>query len=157
MYHKSAYVDANSHYVTVTRSFDGHAMSASSNEKRPTKYPVGEAWKLHNHDMQLMDPNFRASATPFNMPMNNTMSSSDQYRKLHVQAGVSQFYPSAADSQYAGSSPNMPMDGGIGHASISNLAGYPQSLILHLMILIAQRHMQLKILMTRHTFMVMAE
>ena len=89
MYHKSAYVDANSHYVAITRSFDGHAMSASSNEKRPTKYPVGEAWKLHNHDMQLMDPNFRASITPFNMSVNNTMSSSDHYRKPRVQECVS--------------------------------------------------------------------
>ena len=45
----------------------------------------------------------------------------------HAQEGISQFYPSAANSQYAGLSPNMPMNGGIGHASVSYLAGYPQT------------------------------
>jgi len=127
MYHQSPYVDANSHYVDVARSFNGHVMSASPNEQRPTSYSVGETWNLHNRGMQLMNLNFRASATSFNMPVNNTICSSDQYRTPHVQEGISKFYPSATDSQYAGSSPNMPMNGGIGHASVSNLASYPQT------------------------------
>ena len=127
MYHQSPYVDANIHYVDVARSFNGHVMSASPNEQRPTSYFIGETWNLQNHDMQLMNLNFRASTTSFNMSMNNTICSSDQYMTPHVQEGISQFYPSAVNSQYAGLSPNMPMNEAIGHASISYLAGYPQS------------------------------
>lgn len=77
-------------------------MSASPNKQRPTGYSIGEAWNLHNRDMQLLDPNFRASPTPFNVPVNNTMSSSDQYRTPRVQECVPQFYPSAAGSAICG-------------------------------------------------------
>src|SRR3954466_11433061 len=86
---------------------------------------TSEGWNLQNRNMQPTNLNFRASATSFNMPVNNTICSSDQYMAPQLQEGVSLFYPSAADSQYADSSPNMPMDGEIGHASISYLAGYP--------------------------------
>ena len=89
MYHQSPYVDANSHYVDVARSFNGKVMSASPNEQTPTSYSIGDSWNLQNRDIQLMNMNFRASATSFHMLVKNKVCSSDQYMTPHVQEGVS--------------------------------------------------------------------
>ena len=59
-------------------------------------------------------------------PMSNVGYSIDQYETPHGQEDVSRFYPLVADPQYAGLSPDRPMDGGIGYAGTSDLAGYSQ-------------------------------
>jgi hypothetical protein len=71
-----------------------------------------------------------ASATPeVHMPMNNMMSSVNEYEIPNVrnfssmQDSVSSFY-SSVDTQYMVSDLNMPMDREIGHASTSYLANY---------------------------------
>ena len=58
--------------------------------------------------------------------MNNIEYSIDQHGTLHRLEDVSQFYSSAANSQYAGSSLNRPMDEGIVYGSTSYVAGYSQ-------------------------------
>ena len=83
--------------------------------------------------MQHMYPNSpHASATPqIYMPMNNMMSSVNQVETPHVgtfngmQHSVSSFYSSATNLQHV--NPNMPVDRGIGHATTSYSANYPQT------------------------------
>jgi len=77
-----------------------------------------------------MYSNSHASATPeIRMPM-NMLSSVNQVETPHVgtfnnmQQGVSPFYSSAIKLQYV--NPNMPVDRGIGHATTSYSANYPQ-------------------------------
>ena len=127
------YVDASNSYV-VARSPNEHDVSASpsfiNNASNCMQQAVHDNFYASNSsfsNMQHMYPNPHASATPqIHMPVDNMMGVSDQYMAPHVQEGISQFCPSVASSQYAGSSPNMPMDGVIGHASISYSANYPQ-------------------------------
>ena len=63
--------------------------------------------------------------------MNNMMSSVNQVETPHIgtsdskQQSVSPFYSSATSLQYV--NPNMPVDRGIGHATTSYPANYPQS------------------------------
>ena len=65
------------------------------------------------------------------MPMNNMMSSVNQFETPHVgtfngmQHSVSSFYSSATNLQHV--NPNMPVDRGIGHATTSYSANYPQT------------------------------
>lgn len=84
-------------------------------------YTAEEAWQLYISDMQRIDPNYRPSASPFNMSMSSTIISTDQYETLHEQKDVSRFYPSASDSWDGGSPSDWPMDGRVGQSS-----GYPQ-------------------------------
>jgi hypothetical protein len=83
-------------------------------------------------NFQHVNLNSHASATPeIHMPMNNMMSSTNQYETLDVgnasriQASVSPLY-SLNNSQYAASQSNKSMDREIGHANTSYLVNYPQ-------------------------------
>ena len=82
-------------------------------------------------NMQHMYPNSHASATPqIHMPMNNMMSLVNQVETPYVgtsngmQQSVSSSYSSANNLQYV--NPNVPVDRGIGHATTSYSANYPQ-------------------------------
>ena len=134
MYHQSSFVDANNSYVDVARSF--HMRSVSAN---PSSYYVQKPMQNNLHasnnfsNLQHAYSNSHASATPeIHMPMNNMMSSVNQYETSNVSnfnstsESVSRFYSSANHSQYVGSPSNMPMDREIGHATASNLANYSQ-------------------------------
>ena len=82
--------------------------------------------------MAHMYHNSHASVTPqIYMPMNNMMSSVNQVETPYVgssnsmQQSVSHFYSSATSLQYVNQ--NMPVDTGIGYATTSYPANYPQS------------------------------
>ena len=126
-YHQPAYVDANGPCVGVDR----HAVSASSSylpynyEHEPVEdHFSNPLYKLFDDYLRIKSSS-HASASPDQRPMNNVGYLIDQHGTPLGQEDVSRLYPSVADSQYAGSSPNRPMDGGIGYASASYLAGYP--------------------------------
>src|SRR3954471_4983137 len=111
------------HDVSASPSFINYSSNCVQQPVHNNIYPSSYSFS----NMQHMYPNPHASATPqIHMPVDNMMGVSDQYKAPHIQEGISQFYPSVASSQYAGSSPNMSMDGEIGHASISYSANYPQ-------------------------------
>ena len=131
------YVDANNSYV-VARSPNEHDVSASPSFINHSSNYVQQP--VHNNpyassssfsNMQHMYPNSHASATPqIYMPMNNMMSSVNQVETPHVgssnsiQQSVSSFYSSATNLQYMNQ--NMSVDRGIGHATTSYSANYPQ-------------------------------
>ena len=82
--------------------------------------------------MHHMYSNSHASATPeIHMPMKNMMSSVNQVETPNVgtsngmQHSVSSFYSSATNLQHV--NPNMLVDRGIGHATTSYSANYPQT------------------------------
>ena len=126
---QSSYVDANYSYVDVGRSFDMNTVSASPSsyyEQKPMQNNLYASNPYNFSNVQHVYSGSHASAAPYHRPMSTVGYSTDQYETPHGHEDVSRFYPSAADSQYAGSSPNKPMDGGFGYASTSNLAGYSQ-------------------------------
>src|ERR1041385_8943400 len=138
MYHQSPYVEANNSYV-VARSPNEHVASASSsfintsNHVQQPVHPNPYASNPSSSNMQHMYLNSHASATPeIYMPMNNMLSSVNQVETPHVgnlnnmQQSVSPFYSLAPNLKYVNSSLNMPTDMGIGHATTSYLANYPQ-------------------------------
>jgi hypothetical protein len=133
------YVDANMSYV-VARSFNEHNVSASpSFINHASNYVQGLIQSnLHasasydTSNMQHMYPNSHASATPqIYMPMNNMMSLVNQVETPYVgtsnsmQQSVSTFSSSTNNLQYV--NPNMSVDSGIGHVTISYMANYPQT------------------------------
>src|ERR1041385_769158 len=131
------YVDANNSYV-VARSPYEHDVSASPSFTNYSSNYVQQP--VHNNlyascssfsNMQHMYPNPHASATPqIHVPMNNMMSSVNRVETPHVgssnsiQQSVSSFYSPATNLQYMNQ--NMPVDRGIGHATTSYSANYPQ-------------------------------
>ena len=133
------YVDANNTYA-VARSSNEHIVSASPSFINHTSNYVQQPIQNNLHastsynfsNMQHMFPNSHASATPqIYMPMNNMMSSVNQVETPHVgtfngmQHSVSSFYSSVTNLQHV--NPNMPVDRGIGHATTSYSANYPQT------------------------------
>ena len=126
---RSPCVDANYSFVDVTRSFDMSVVSANPSlhyAQKPMQNNLYASNPYNISNVQHIYSNSHASAAPYLRPMINVGYSIDQYETPHGQDDVSRFYPSAAGSQYAGSSPNRPMDEGIGYAGTSNLAGYSQ-------------------------------
>jgi hypothetical protein len=103
------YVDANSSCVVVARSLDMYTISAS-----PSSYYVQGPMQNNLHAFSNLQ---QASAAPkIHMPMNNMMSSVNQYETPNVrnfssmQDSVSSSYSSVNSSQYMVSALNMPMD-----------------------------------------------
>jgi len=171
MYHQSPYVDANNPYV-VARSPNEHVVSASpsfiNNTSDYVQQPVHNLYASSSNfgNMQHMYTNPHASATPeIYMSMNNMLSSVNQAETSYVgassnvQQSVSHFYSSASSTQYVNSSMNTPMDREIGHATTSYLANYPQTHMLHLVLLMFHLHVQLvRFIIRLRTFIVtMAE
>jgi hypothetical protein len=133
---QSFYVDANNSYVDVARSYDMRTTSASPNSyyvQTPMQNNLHASNSYNFSNMQHIYSNSHASATPeVYMPMDNVMSSVNQYKTLNVinfdnmQNSVSPFYSSANNLQYVGSPSHMPMDATIGHATGSYFANYSQ-------------------------------
>ena len=129
------YVDANNSYV-VARLPNEHDVSASprfiNHSSNCVQQPVhNNLYASSFSNMQHMYPNPHSSATPqIHMPMNNMMISVNQVETSHVgtynsmQQSVSSFYSSATNLQYMNQ--NMSVDRGIGHATTSYSANYPQ-------------------------------
>ena len=115
-YHQPAYVDANGPCFGV----GGYTTSASSSYP-PYNYeqkPVEESFV----DYRQRNLGSHASASPDCKSVNNMGYPIDQHGTPYGQKDVSRLYPSAAGSQYL----SRPMDGGIGYADTSYLAGYSQ-------------------------------
>jgi hypothetical protein len=118
---QSPYVDANSSYIDVARSSDIYTVSAN-----PRSYYVQKPMQNNLHtfsNLQQLSTS-HASATPeVHMPMNNMMTSVNQYETPNVknfssmQDSVSSFYSSVDSSQYIVSPVYMQMDRDIGHAT----------------------------------------
>ena len=133
------YADANNAYVVSTSSNEHNVSASPSFINHASNYVQGpmqhnlHASTLYNFsNMQHMYPNSHASATPqIYTPMNNMMSSVNQVETPHVgtfngmQHSVSSFYSSATNLQHV--DPNMPVNGGIGHATTSYSTNYPQT------------------------------
>ena len=149
------YVDANNAYV-VARSFNEHSVSASPSFINHASNYVQELMQQNLHastsynfsNMEHIYTNSHASAAPqIHVPVNNMMSSVNQVETPHIgtsdsmQQSVSHFYSSATNLQYV--KQNMPVDRGIGHATTSYPANYPQSSYATPHATIFWHHMQL--------------
>ena len=124
---RSPYVDANSSYIDVARSSNIYIVSVNPSSYYVQK-PMQNNLQTFSNLQQLS--NSHASATPeIHVPMNNMMSSVNQYETPNVrnfssmQDSVSS---SVNSSQYVVSASNMPVDRGIGRATNSYLANYSQ-------------------------------
>jgi hypothetical protein len=133
---QSSFVDANNSYAEVARFFDMNTVSGSPSScyvQTPMQNNIYPSTYYDSSNLQHVYANSHASATlEFYIPMNNVMSSVDQYETPNVinfnimQNNVSSFYSFANNLQYFGSPSHMTMDREIVHDTTSCLNNYSQ-------------------------------